>query len=144
MDSGEGQQFKDLYKINTLPSVAVLDPRTGELMVEWNHKDSPTYERLLKEFVAACSWGDDAVVPDTAEAKPSESRKRKLVIHHLFLNIHILVIFYIIIYRRLSKTLVNLVRIPSLTAVLVNSKELFLLYLKRLALHQRMRSGGSI
>jgi len=70
----------NFYKINSLPYVAVLDPRTGELMVEWHHTDSPTYENLLKEFVATCSWGDDGV-PDIAEAKPSESKKRKLVIY---------------------------------------------------------------
>ena len=71
----------NFYKINTWPYVAVLDPRTGELLVEWNQKDSATYENLLNEFVATCSWGDD-----TAEARPSESKKMKLVIIFFLIN----------------------------------------------------------
>ncbi len=71
----------NFYKIDSFPYVAVLDPRTGELMDKWNHTNSLAYENLLKEFVATRSWGDDALPLDTAsEAKPSESRKRKLVI----------------------------------------------------------------
>ena len=86
----------NFYQINSFPYVAVLDPRTGELMDKWNHTNSLAYENLLKEFVATRSWGDDALPFDTAEAKPSESRKRKLVIiliyNQIYINIHGLVI----------------------------------------------------
>lgn len=74
MDSEEGQRYMTFYKINQWPYVAVLDPRTGELMVEWNHSDSSTYETLISEFLATSSWGDEEKA-----IEPSEPKKRRLV-----------------------------------------------------------------
>lgn len=62
------------YKINQWPYVAVLDPRTGELMVEWNHSDAHTYEILISEFLVTSSWGDD-----DRSIHPSEPKKRRVV-----------------------------------------------------------------
>lgn len=74
MDSEEGQRYMTFYKINQWPYVAVLDPRTGELMVEWNYSDCSTYETLINEFLATSSWGDE-----DKGSNPSEPKKRKLV-----------------------------------------------------------------
>ena len=74
MDSEEGQRYMTFYKIKQWPYVAVLDPRTGELMVEWNYSDCPTYEVLINEFLATSSWGDEkVVVPDTS---PKAKKRR--------------------------------------------------------------------
>lgn len=77
MDSEEGQRYMTFYKITQWPYVAVLDPRTGELMVEWNYSDSATYETLINEFLATASWGDEAV---DASLPSDSSKKRKLVL----------------------------------------------------------------
>ena len=75
MDSEEGQRYMTFYKINQWPYVAVLDPRTGELMVEWNHSDAATYETLISEFLITSSWGDEDRAID-----PSEPKKRRMVL----------------------------------------------------------------
>lgn len=62
------------YKIKQWPYVAVLDPRTGEMLAEWNYSDSPTYEGLINEFVATASWGDEKV---SAPSSP-KPKKRKM------------------------------------------------------------------
>jgi len=75
MDSEEGQRFMNFYKIKQWPYVAVLDPRTGELMVEWNYPDCATYITVLTEFVNSSSWGDeDTDVPNP----PPQSKRRRL------------------------------------------------------------------
>lgn len=76
------------YKIKQWPYVAVLDPRTGELLVEWNHADSSTYESLITEFVATTSWGEGD--DDPVEAKPPNAKKMRMVIslshYHVVIN----------------------------------------------------------
>lgn len=76
MDSEEGQRYMTFYKVNQWPYVAVLDPRTGELMVEWNYSDASTYETLINEFLATSSWGDE----EKADCHPSEPKKKRMVI----------------------------------------------------------------
>lgn len=64
------------YKVNQWPYVAVLDPRTGELMVEWNYAETSAYETLIAEFLATTSWGDE-------DKCVSEPKKRRVVIRFL-------------------------------------------------------------
>ena len=78
MDSEEGQRFMNFYKIKQWPYVAVLDPRTGELMVEWNYSDCATYLTVLTEFVHSSSWGDEA--DGRPNPPPPEPKRRRLVI----------------------------------------------------------------
>jgi hypothetical protein len=76
MDSEEGQRYMTFYKVNQWPYVAVLDPRTGELMVEWNYSETSAYESLITEFLATTSWGDEEKKSDA----PSEPKRRRVVI----------------------------------------------------------------
>lgn len=85
MDSEEGQRYMTFYKINEWPYVSVLDPRTGELMVEWNYSDAKTYEALISEFLVTSAWGDE----ESASAQPSEPKKRRMVI---FNKTHIIIL----------------------------------------------------
>jgi hypothetical protein len=80
MDSEEGQRYMTFYKVNQWPYVAVLDPRTGELMVEWNYSETSVYETLITEFLATTSWGDEEKKVDDA---PSEPKRRRVVIRIL-------------------------------------------------------------
>ena len=80
MDSEEGQRFMNFYKIKTWPYVAVLDPRTGELMVEWNYGDSATYLTVLTEFVHSSSWGDEADGRPNPAAPPQAKKIRLVMI----------------------------------------------------------------
>lgn len=75
MDSEEGQRYMTFYKVNRWPYVAVLDPRTGELMVEWNYDETSAYETLIAEFLATTSWGDEEI-----DSCASEPKKRRVVI----------------------------------------------------------------
>ena len=83
MDSEEGQKYMTFYKIKQWPYVAVLDPRTGELLVEWNHADSSTYESLITEFLATTSWGE-GLDEEPVEAKPPDAKKMRLVLYCSF------------------------------------------------------------
>ena len=72
MDSEEGQRYMTFYKVNQWPYVAVLDPRTGELMVEWSITDPSTYIELITDFLGSNYYEDDY------QGAP-ESKKRKMV-----------------------------------------------------------------
>jgi hypothetical protein len=91
MDSEEGQRYMNFYKVNQWPYVAVLDPRTGELMVEWNYSETSAYETLIAEFLATTSWGDE----EKSACAPSDPKKRRVVIR-------ILKLFTVLVSRRFS------------------------------------------
>lgn len=80
MDSEEGQRYMTFYKVTEWPYVAILDPRTGELMAQWNYTDANTYEQLISEFVVTASWGDEGTACEDSE--PPESKKRRMVAQH--------------------------------------------------------------
>ncbi|CAH3029632.1 unnamed protein product [Porites evermanni] len=42
-DSNEGERFIQFYHVNSYPYLAVLDPRTGEKMVEWGFMDAQAF-----------------------------------------------------------------------------------------------------
>ena len=64
------------YKVNQWPYVAILDPRTGEMMAEWYQTDSSTYVELMVDFLAANPWDEDSA---NGHSRPSESKRRRTV-----------------------------------------------------------------
>lgn len=51
-DSEEGKKYRQFYKVNDWPYVAVLDPRTGENMVIWTKVEPITFCDLVTEFLS--------------------------------------------------------------------------------------------
>ncbi|XP_070539054.1 LOW QUALITY PROTEIN: UBX domain-containing protein 7-like [Ptychodera flava] len=52
-DSDEGQKYIQFYKITEFPYVAVIDPRTGEKLLEWHKVDSLSFCDLATEFLSS-------------------------------------------------------------------------------------------
>ncbi|XP_048844570.1 UBX domain-containing protein 7 [Brienomyrus brachyistius] len=50
-DSEEGQRYIQFYKLNKFPYISILDPRTGQKMVEWNHLDAPSFLEQVTGFL---------------------------------------------------------------------------------------------
>uniref|UniRef100_A0A3B3SKN2 UBX domain-containing protein 7 n=1 Tax=Paramormyrops kingsleyae TaxID=1676925 RepID=A0A3B3SKN2_9TELE len=50
-DSEEGQRYIQFYKLNKFPYISILDPRTGQKMVEWNHLDVPSFLEQVTGFL---------------------------------------------------------------------------------------------
>ena len=42
-DSEEGQRYRQFYKVDSWPYVAILDPQTGENMIAWNKIEPLTF-----------------------------------------------------------------------------------------------------
>ncbi|XP_061187541.1 UBX domain-containing protein 7-like [Saccostrea echinata] len=60
-DSEEGGKFKQFYKVEDYPYVAIIDPRTGENMVTWNKGlDSLTFCDLVTHFLAEHPYLEDS------------------------------------------------------------------------------------
>merc|ERR1719468_318033 len=51
-ESEEAQRYVTFYPITEWPYVAILDPRTGELMVTWKKIDGTTFCDLVTEFLS--------------------------------------------------------------------------------------------
>ncbi|XP_071798827.1 UBX domain-containing protein 7-like [Asterias amurensis] len=51
-DSDEGRRYMQFYKVEEFPHVALLDPRTGELLVSWSKLDSTSFCDLVMEFLS--------------------------------------------------------------------------------------------
>lgn len=50
-DSNEGDRFIQFYHVTTYPYLAVLDPRTGEKLVEWGYMDAQAFCECAAEFL---------------------------------------------------------------------------------------------
>jgi len=50
-DSNEGERFIQFYHVTSYPYLAVLDPRTGEKMVEWGFMDAQAFCECATAFV---------------------------------------------------------------------------------------------
>ncbi len=77
MDSEEGERYMTFYKVSQWPYVAVLDPRTGELMAEWWQSDASTYIELITDFVACNVWKEEASAAGRTAAP--DTKKRRVV-----------------------------------------------------------------
>ncbi|XP_020499348.2 UBX domain-containing protein 7 isoform X2 [Labrus bergylta] len=51
-DSEEGQRYIQFYKLNKFPYISILDPRTGQKMVEWNQLDVASFLEQASGFLA--------------------------------------------------------------------------------------------
>jgi len=51
-ESEEAQRYVTFYPVSVWPYVAILDPRTGELMVTWQKLDAATFCDLVTEFLS--------------------------------------------------------------------------------------------
>uniref|UniRef100_A0A7N6ACP3 UBX domain-containing protein 7 n=1 Tax=Anabas testudineus TaxID=64144 RepID=A0A7N6ACP3_ANATE len=51
-DSEEGQRYIQFYKLNKFPYISILDPRTGQKMVEWNQLDVASFLEQATSFLA--------------------------------------------------------------------------------------------
>ncbi|XP_068686398.1 UBX domain-containing protein 7-like [Montipora foliosa] len=50
-DSNEGERFIQFYHVTSYPYLAVLDPRTGEKMIEWGFMDAQAFCECATAFV---------------------------------------------------------------------------------------------
>ncbi|XP_045165833.2 UBX domain-containing protein 7-like isoform X2 [Mercenaria mercenaria] len=50
-DSEEGQKYRQFYKVDSWPYIAILDPQTGENMIVWNKIEPLTFCDLVAEFL---------------------------------------------------------------------------------------------
>uniref|UniRef100_A0A8C9VIY2 UBX domain-containing protein 7 n=1 Tax=Scleropages formosus TaxID=113540 RepID=A0A8C9VIY2_SCLFO len=50
-DSEEGQRYIQFYKLNKFPYISILDPRTGQKMVEWNQLDVSSFLEQVMGFL---------------------------------------------------------------------------------------------
>ncbi|KAL4608374.1 UBX domain-containing protein 7 [Arapaima gigas] len=50
-DSEEGQRYIQFYKLNKFPYISILDPRTGQKMVEWNQLDVSSFLEQVTGFL---------------------------------------------------------------------------------------------
>ncbi|KAG9494486.1 hypothetical protein GDO78_002024 [Eleutherodactylus coqui] len=51
-DSEEGQRYIQFYKLSDFPYVSILDPRTGQKMVEWQKLDVNSFLEQVTGFLA--------------------------------------------------------------------------------------------
>ncbi|XP_064197630.1 UBX domain-containing protein 7 [Anguilla rostrata] len=51
-DSEEGQRYIQFYKLNKFPYISILDPRTGQKMVEWNQLDVASFLEQVSGFLS--------------------------------------------------------------------------------------------
>ncbi|XP_019922275.3 UBX domain-containing protein 7 isoform X2 [Magallana gigas] len=73
-DSEEGGKFKQFYRVEEYPYIAIIDPRTGENMVTWNRElDAMTFCDLVTQFLAEHPFSDDSF----SESPPSKRTKRE-------------------------------------------------------------------
>jgi thioredoxin-related protein len=51
-DSAEGERYKQFYPFSILPHVAIIDPRTGERLVQMGKMSSDEFISIVSDFVA--------------------------------------------------------------------------------------------
>ncbi|XP_037091714.1 UBX domain-containing protein 7-like [Pollicipes pollicipes] len=59
-ESSEGLKYKTFYPVSSWPYVAILDPRTGELLRTWGKLDKNAAIELLIDFLEAHKFSEDA------------------------------------------------------------------------------------
>lgn len=65
-DSGEGKRYMRFYNIPSWPYVAILDPRTGECLVEYHHISRDTFCDNILTFLNANQWSPQQQTPREA------------------------------------------------------------------------------
>ncbi|XP_078613223.1 UBX domain-containing protein 7-like isoform X2 [Branchiostoma floridae x Branchiostoma japonicum] len=74
-DSAEGQRYIQFYKVDTFPYIAVLDPRTGERLAEWNTVDPTAFIDMATTFLT-----DHGALDGESRSPPKKRTKRESII----------------------------------------------------------------
>ncbi|XP_014772020.1 UBX domain-containing protein 7 isoform X1 [Octopus bimaculoides] len=72
-DSEEGRKYMQFYKVNIWPYIAILDPQTGEKLVEWNKLDHSKFCEYAAEFLSLHPSLDGSVSPPHKSSKQEMS-----------------------------------------------------------------------
>ncbi|XP_062844024.1 UBX domain-containing protein 7 [Trichomycterus rosablanca] len=72
-DSEEGQRYIQFYKLNKFPYISILDPRTGQKMVEWNQLDVTSFLDQVTGFLTEHGQLDGLSSSPPAKRARSES-----------------------------------------------------------------------
>ncbi|XP_067310102.1 UBX domain-containing protein 7 isoform X2 [Pseudorasbora parva] len=72
-DSEEGQRYIQFYKLNKFPYISILDPRTGQKMVEWNQLDVASFLDQVTGFLSEHGQLDGQSSQPPAKRARSES-----------------------------------------------------------------------
>ncbi|XP_072525396.1 UBX domain-containing protein 7 [Salminus brasiliensis] len=72
-DSEEGQRYIQFYKLNKFPYISILDPRTGQKMVEWNQLDVTSFLEQVTGFLTEHGQLDGLSSQPPAKRARSES-----------------------------------------------------------------------
>ncbi|KAI4897688.1 hypothetical protein NFI96_015713, partial [Prochilodus magdalenae] len=72
-DSEEGQRYIQFYKLNKFPYISILDPRTGQKMVEWNQLDVSSFLDQVTGFLTEHGQLDGLSSQPPAKRARSES-----------------------------------------------------------------------
>uniref|UniRef100_A0A3B1ITL1 UBX domain-containing protein 7 n=1 Tax=Astyanax mexicanus TaxID=7994 RepID=A0A3B1ITL1_ASTMX len=72
-DSEEGQRYIQFYKLNKFPYISILDPRTGQKMVEWNQLDVTSFLDQVTGFLTEHGQLDGLSSQPPAKRARSES-----------------------------------------------------------------------
>ncbi|TRY93688.1 hypothetical protein DNTS_029397 [Danionella cerebrum] len=72
-DSEEGQRYIQFYKLNKFPYISILDPRTGQKMVEWNQLDVTSFMDQVTGFLSDHGQLDGQSSQPPAKRARSES-----------------------------------------------------------------------
>ncbi|XP_048019713.1 UBX domain-containing protein 7 [Megalobrama amblycephala] len=72
-DSEEGQRYIQFYKLNKFPYISILDPRTGQKMVEWNQLDVSSFLDQVTGFLSEHGQLDGQSSQPPAKRARSES-----------------------------------------------------------------------
>lgn len=73
-DSGEGKRYMRFYNVPSWPYVAILDPRTGECLVEYSHVSRDTFCDNILTFLNANQWNPQQTPREAAVAFVSSSQ----------------------------------------------------------------------
>ena len=77
-ESDEAQRYLTFYPITEWPHVTVIDPRTGEKLITWNHLDSASFCDLVSTFLEAHPKFDENEQNGSA---PKRKRQRSVSLY---------------------------------------------------------------
>lgn len=73
-DSNEGKRYMRFYNVPSWPYVAILDPRTGECLVEYHHVSRDTFCDNILTFLNANQWNPQQTPREANMASVSSSQ----------------------------------------------------------------------
>ncbi|KAE8750246.1 hypothetical protein FOCC_FOCC003054 [Frankliniella occidentalis] len=73
-DSGEGKRYMRFYNVPSWPYVAILDPRTGECLVEYHHISRDTFCDNILTFLNSNQWNPQQTPREGSMAFVSSSQ----------------------------------------------------------------------